>query len=74
MIAATIREVEDRYRVPHAKEPDGKFATDDRRLGRGASRSAPSSTSPTSRSARPRRATSCETPSRWPTCASSSRD
>jgi len=26
-IAATIREVEDRYRVPHFKEPDGHFAT-----------------------------------------------
>ena len=26
VLSATVREVEDRYRVPHAKEPDGKFA------------------------------------------------
>jgi ATP-dependent RNA helicase HelY len=26
LISATVREVEDRYRVPHAKEPDAKFA------------------------------------------------
>ena len=26
VISAAIREVEDRYRVPHPKEPDGKFA------------------------------------------------
>lgn len=26
VISATVREVEVRYRVPHAKEPDGKFA------------------------------------------------
>ncbi len=27
VIAATVREVEERYRVPHFKEPDGHFAT-----------------------------------------------
>ena len=26
VLSATVREVEERYRVPHAKEPDGKFA------------------------------------------------
>ena len=26
VISAAVREAEDRYRVPHAKEPDGKFA------------------------------------------------
>lgn len=26
VMSATVREVEERYRVPHAKEPDGKFA------------------------------------------------
>jgi len=26
VLSATLREVEDRYRVPHAKEPDAKFA------------------------------------------------
>ncbi len=26
VMSATVREVEDRYRVPHPKEPDGKFA------------------------------------------------
>ena len=26
VLSATVREVEDRYRVPHPKEPDGKFA------------------------------------------------
>ena len=35
--AATIREIEDRYRVPHAKEPDGKFATTIAAWARGAS-------------------------------------
>ena len=27
VIAASIREVEERYRVPHTREPDGRFAT-----------------------------------------------
>ncbi len=27
VLAATVREIEDRYRVPHFKEPDGHFAT-----------------------------------------------
>jgi len=36
--AATIREVEDRFSVPHAKEPDGKFATTIAAWARGASR------------------------------------
>jgi ATP-dependent RNA helicase HelY len=35
--SATIREIEDRYRVPHAKEPDGKFATTIAAWARGAS-------------------------------------
>jgi superfamily II RNA helicase len=35
--AATIREVEDRFTVPHAKEPDGKFATTIAAWARGAS-------------------------------------
>ena len=35
--AATIREVEDRFKVPHAKEPDGKFATIIAAWARGAS-------------------------------------
>jgi ATP-dependent RNA helicase HelY len=35
--AATIREVEDRFGVPHAKEPDGKFATTIAAWARGAS-------------------------------------
>jgi ATP-dependent RNA helicase HelY len=35
--AATIREVEDRFSVPHAKEPDGKFATTIAAWARGAS-------------------------------------
>ena len=26
VLSAAVREVEERYRVPHAKEPDGKFA------------------------------------------------
>ncbi len=37
MIAATINEVEDRFMVPHAKEPDGKFATTIAAWARGAS-------------------------------------
>ena len=37
VIAATIREVEDRFKVPHAKEPDGKFATTIAAWARGAS-------------------------------------
>jgi superfamily II RNA helicase len=37
IIAATIREVEDRFTVPHAKEPDGKFATTIAAWARGAS-------------------------------------
>ena len=37
MIAATISEVEDRFAVPHAKEPDGKFATTIAAWARGAS-------------------------------------
>ena len=37
VIAATIQEVEDRYRVPHVKEPDGKFATTIAAWARGAS-------------------------------------
>ncbi len=36
-IATTIREVEDRFAVPHAKEPDGKFATTIAAWARGAS-------------------------------------
>jgi ATP-dependent RNA helicase HelY len=36
-IAATIREVESRLFVPHAKEPDGKFATTIAAWARGAS-------------------------------------
>ena len=35
--AATIREVEDRFKVPHAKDPDGKFATIIAAWARGAS-------------------------------------
>ena len=35
--AATIREVESRFMVPHAKEPDGKFATTIAAWARGAS-------------------------------------
>ncbi|MGA2294989.1 MAG: DEAD/DEAH box helicase [Acidimicrobiales bacterium] len=35
--AAAIREVETRYQVPHAKEPDGKFATTIAAWARGAS-------------------------------------
>jgi superfamily II RNA helicase len=35
--AATIREVESRFQVPHAKEPDGKFATTIAAWARGAS-------------------------------------
>jgi len=37
VIAATIREVEERFGVPHAKEPDGKFATTIAAWARGAS-------------------------------------
>ena len=36
-IATTIRDVEDRFAVPHAKEPDGKFATTIAAWARGAS-------------------------------------
>ncbi len=36
-IATTIRDVEDRFGVPHAKEPDGKFATTIAAWARGAS-------------------------------------
>ncbi len=36
MLAATIREVEDRFGVPHAKEPDPKFATTIAAWARGA--------------------------------------
>jgi ATP-dependent RNA helicase HelY len=35
--AVTIRETEDRFKVPHAKEPDGKFATTIAAWARGAS-------------------------------------
>ena len=37
ILAATISEVEDRYGVPHAKEPDAKFATTIAAWARGAS-------------------------------------
>jgi ATP-dependent RNA helicase HelY len=37
VIAATVREVEERYRVPHFKEPDGHFATIIAAWARGAS-------------------------------------
>jgi ATP-dependent RNA helicase HelY len=37
MIAAGIIEVESRFTVPHAKEPDGKFATTIAAWARGAS-------------------------------------
>ncbi len=37
VLAATIREVEDHFRVPHAREPDGKFATTIAAWARGAS-------------------------------------
>ena len=37
VLAATVREVEARYRVPHAKEPDGHFATTLAAWARGAS-------------------------------------
>ncbi len=37
LIGATIREVEDRFAVPNAKEPDGKFATTIAAWARGAS-------------------------------------
>ena len=37
IISATIREVEDRFKVPHAKEPDAKFATTIAAWARGAS-------------------------------------
>jgi ATP-dependent RNA helicase HelY len=37
LTAATIREVEDHFGVPHAKEPDGKFATTIAAWARGAS-------------------------------------
>ena len=37
IVSMTIREVEDRYRVPHAKEPDGKFSTTISAWARGAS-------------------------------------
>jgi len=37
LICATIREIEVRHRVPHAKEPDGKFATTIAAWARGAS-------------------------------------
>jgi ATP-dependent RNA helicase HelY len=35
--AVTIQEIENRYRVPNAKEPDGKFATTIAAWARGAS-------------------------------------
>ena len=37
IISARIREIESRYKVPHAKEPDGKFATVIAAWARGAS-------------------------------------
>ncbi|NNN02167.1 MAG: DEAD/DEAH box helicase [Acidimicrobiaceae bacterium] len=37
VIAANVREIEDRYKVPHAKEPDAKFATTIAAWARGAS-------------------------------------
>ena len=37
LTSVAIREVEDRYMVPHAKEPDGKFATTIAAWARGAS-------------------------------------
>ena len=37
VIAATVREVQDRFSVPHAREPDGKFATIIAAWARGAS-------------------------------------
>ena len=37
VLAATIREVEDRFSVPHVREPDGKFATIIAAWARGAS-------------------------------------
>ena len=37
VFAATIHQVEDRFQVPHAKEPDGKFATIIAAWARGAS-------------------------------------
>jgi ATP-dependent RNA helicase HelY len=35
VMSATVREMEERYRVPHAKEPDGKFAPVIAAWGRG---------------------------------------
>jgi len=54
LTATTIQEVENRFKVPSAKEPDGKFATTIAAWARGR-RSVPCWTSPTSKSAKPRR-------------------
>ncbi len=37
VVAATVREVEDRHQVPHQREPDGRFATTISAWARGAS-------------------------------------
>jgi ATP-dependent RNA helicase HelY len=66
MIGVRIREIESRFKVPTAKEPDGKRL----RRGPGERRSVRSSTSRTWKLARRRPATLCATRNRWPTSVS----